>query len=75
MFTTHNIPVDRQYDMVRILLPKCYIPYPKKSKKPQKDIENIIKYYHVNERIATQYHDLLSKEELTKLNNKYKEGI
>ena len=74
IFTTHNIPVNRQYDMVRILLPKCYIPYPKKSKKPQKDIESIIRYYHVNERIAIQYHDLLDKDELKKINNKYKEG-
>ena len=74
IFTTNNIPVNKQYDMVRTLLPKCYIPYPKKSKKPQKDIENIIKYYHVNERIASQYHDLLDKDELKKINDKYKEG-
>ena len=75
MFTTHDIPVNKQYDMVRTLLPKCYIPYPKKSKKPQKDIENIIKYYNVNERIANQYFDMMTKEERKKINNKYKEGV
>ena len=74
MFTTHNIPVNKQYDMVRTLLPKCYIPYPKKAKHPQKDIENIIKYYQVNETLASQYHDLLTKDELKKINDKYKEG-
>lgn len=75
IFTTNNIPVNKQYDMVRTLLPKCYIPYPKKSKKPQKDIDNIIKYYNVNERIANQYHDLLSKKELKTINEKYSEGM
>ena len=75
MFSTHNIPVNKQYDMVNILLPKCYIPYPKKSKVPQKDIENIIKYYGVNERIAIQYFDTMTPKERKKINDKYNSGV
>ena len=74
MFTTHNIPPDKQYDMVRTLLPKCYIPYPKKSKKPQKDIDSIVRYYDVNPRIASQYFDMMTAEERKRIRDKYKEG-
>lgn len=75
IFTTNNIPVNKQYDMVRALLPKCYIPYPRKKNKPQKDIENIIRYYEVNVRIADRYFDLMSDEEKKRINNKYSEGM
>ncbi len=75
MFTTHNIPVNKQYDMVRVLLPKCYIPYPKKSKKPQKDIEEIMTFYDVNERIADQYFDMMTPEERKKIKDKFKSGV
>ncbi|MCK5537941.1 MAG: hypothetical protein KAI79_14030 [Bacteroidales bacterium] len=74
MFTTNDIPVNAQYNMVRTLLPNCYIPYPKKKSKPRKDIDNLMKYYNLNERIANQYFDLISKDELKTINDKYKEG-
>ena len=74
IFTTHNIPVDKQYDIVRAVTPKCYIPYPKKSKKNQLDLDNIIRYYDVNPRIAEQYYNMMTVEERKKINNKYKEG-
>ena len=75
MFTTHDIPPEKQYDMVRTLLPKCYIPYPKKGKKSQKDVDNIMRYYEVSERTANQYYDMLSSKERKEIKDKYKEGV
>lgn len=75
MFTTSNIPVDVQYNMIRNLLPKCYIPYPKKAKNTTDEtIENISQYYNCSIKVAVRYAEMMPPEEIDRINNKYKTG-
>ena len=75
MLTTHNIPVEKQYDMIRMLLPKAYIPYPSK-KKTKEDIavERISEYYHCNIKVARRYHSLMTAKDIDRIVSKFNEG-
>jgi len=60
MFTTHQIPVAKQWDMVNELLGKCYIAYPKKTKVDTDDLNIISDFYNCSLRVAEQYCGLLT---------------
>lgn len=74
MFTTHKIPVDKQWDMVNELIGKCFIPYPKKVKKDNEVLEMLQDYYKCSLRVASQYLTLLSPEQIENIKDKYNVG-
>lgn len=74
MFTTNTIPVAVQYDMVRSLLPKCFINYPKKSKVDNEIIDLLSDYYNCSMRVAEQYSHLLSAEQIDEIQTKFQIG-
>lgn len=75
MFTTRKIPVERQYDIVRAFVPKCYIGYPSKKKEVKmEDVEMISDYYNCNMRVAEEYLELMTPDDVQRIRNKYTEG-
>ena len=74
MFNTKNIPVEVQWDMVNYLSPKGYVAFQARPEKEELIIENISKYYRCNYNIAKQYLDLMSKEDIKIMNQKYEKG-
>jgi hypothetical protein len=75
MFTTRDIPVEYQYKIVDMLVPKAFIPF-EKNKKNIEDgtIENIIKYYRCSESVAEQYASLMPEHEKQRINEKFNKG-
>lgn len=75
LFTTHSIPVGIQYDMVRNILPKCYIAYPKKSTKvDDKTLNDISAYYDCSIRTASMYVEIMPPHEIERIQEKFKVG-
>ena len=74
MFTTNTIPVACQYDMVRELLPKCYIAYPKKSKSDNEELELLQDYFQCSMYVADRYSKLLTTEQIKIIQNKFQTG-
>lgn len=73
-----DIPIENQYNMIKnVFAGKIkYIPYPKKEPESdlekQKIIEYLCDYFKINNYDAVEYLDLISKEELTKIIEMYK---
>jgi len=65
---SHRLPKRAIYDYYYHVVPKrrMFLKYPKPLKE-LKEIEYIMKYYNVNERVAKDYRELLSKDELKKV--------
>jgi len=72
MFTTKEVPIDKQFDIINRLVPKGFVPFEKgKSKDRENSIENIIKYYNCSDFVANQYIELMPEKEITRINEKY----
>ena len=74
MFTTHKIPVAKQWDMVNELLPKCFIAYPKKSKVDNEVLDTLSDYYNCSMHIADRYSRLLTTEQIVEIQTKFLTG-
>jgi len=75
LFTTKNIPNNKQYDFVRHVTPKMYVPYPSKKKVVVNSaVEAISTYYRCSIAQATTYYEMMPKSEVERIENKYKEG-
>lgn len=57
-FNIREIPVEVMYDIVNNLVPKMYIPYPKKTK-IDKDIEATMDRYNISKSVAQEYLKIL----------------
>jgi len=75
IFTTHNIPIEKQYDLVNLMMPKSYIPYPSKKKEVlNSEIECISDYYDCSIRVASEYHNIMTTEDIARIVNTFAEG-
>jgi len=75
MFTTREIPIEFQYDIVNFVMPKGYIPYPsKKKEKINSEIDMISDYYNCSLKVAKKYHELMSKNEIERIVDTFSEG-
>jgi len=75
MFTTHNIPVEHQYNLVNIIMPKGYIPYPSKKKDVIiEEVQMVSDYYNCSLRVAEEYLTLMDDEEKQRIINTFTEG-
>ena len=75
MFTSRNIPVEFQYDIIDSYVPKGFIPFEKRSKNSDDaTITNIMEYYRCSERIAEEYEAMMPEYEKERINNKYNKG-
>lgn len=75
MFTTKEIPIDRQYDIINQFVDKGFVPFEKgKKHENDKSIENIIEYYRCTEAVAEQYIELMPEHEIERINEKYNKG-
>lgn len=75
LFTTKDIPNHKQYDFIRHVTPKMYIPFPSKKKKVDNSkIEAISTYYRISITQATIYYEMMPKEEIKRISDKYSEG-
>ena len=74
MFTTNKIPVSRQYDIVRMMTGKCFIPYPKKLKNDDEVTDKLSEYFQVNLAMAGRYREMMTKEQVDAIINKFNTG-
>ncbi len=75
IFTTHNIPVEKQYDLVNVVMPKGYIPYPSKKKTIENNVILMISdYYDCSLRVAESYLGLMDQKEIDRIVNTFAEG-
>jgi len=75
ILTTHNIPIERQYDLVNIIMPKGYIPYPSKKKQQENEIvEKISDYYNCSMTVAKEYMNLMDEKEINRIVETFNEG-
>lgn len=72
MFTTKDIPVEHQWDIINRVVGKGFVPF-ERGKKKVDDItfENIIKYYRCSPSVAEQYLEIMPDSEITRINDKY----
>lgn len=73
----NKVPMTAQYRFFRNALPANIkrINYIKKPKvEINEDINHIMEYYNVNEKIALEYYDLMTKESLEDLRDLYSYG-
>lgn len=71
-----DIPIENQYYMVKYAFGGKikYIPYPKNETVDKlKKVQFIADYFKINEEKATEYLDIISKEELKKIVDMYTE--
>ena len=75
MFTTKEIPVEFQYKIVDMMVPKGFVPF-EKGKKNIEDgtIDNIVKYYRCSESVAEQYLEIMPEHETQRINQKFIKG-
>ena len=75
IFTTKDIPIDKQFDIIDKLVGKGFVPFEKGNKKTSDDsIENISKYYNCNVNVAEQYIGIMPEHEIQRINEKYNKG-
>jgi len=75
LFTTKEIPVDKQWDIVNTFVPKGFVPFEKQNKRElDGSLENVTKYYRCSEQVAKQYLDLIPEHEIERINEKYRKG-
>ena len=73
----NKVPMTAQYRFFRNALPSnikriTYIKKPKTN--VTEDLENIMNYYNVNEKIAIEYFEIMTKEALAELKDYYSYG-
>ncbi len=75
MFTTKTIPVDKQWDIIRNMVSKSFIPFEKGKKKFESgSIDNVMRYYRCNESTALEYIEMMPEIEIERINKKYSKG-
>jgi 5,10-methenyltetrahydromethanopterin hydrogenase len=75
IFTTKDIPVDKQYDIVNSFVPKGKVPFERKKKVTQSDtIDNIAFLYNCSTDMAEQYLELMPEFEIERINKKFIKG-
>jgi len=75
LFTTKDIPNNKQYDFVRFVTPKMYIPFPSKKKgKTNESIDAISEYYKCSIEQATIYYEMMPDYEIERIKSKFSEG-
>jgi len=72
MFTTKNIPIENQYDIIDSLVPKGFVPFEKGKKKVSNStITNISNHYRCSETLAERYVQMMPEHEIERINIKY----
>lgn len=75
MFTTKNIPVEHQYNIINRLVPKGFIPFEKNKKSfSSETLDNVVRYYRCSDEVAEQYLEMMPESEIERINKKYKKG-
>jgi len=75
MFTTKDIPIEHQWDIINNLVDKGFVPFEKGTKKvDESTFANIIKYYRCSPSVAEQYLEIMPDTELARINDKYNKG-
>lgn len=74
----NNIPKEWEYWFMRILMPPSirYIKYTKKEKFEDQDLlDCLTHFYKCSEKQAIEYYNMLPKEEVDKIRERYRHGI
>jgi len=75
MFTTKEIPIDKQYDIVNMFVPKGKVPFERKKKTDHPEvIDNISFLYNCSDEVAEQYLELMPEYEIERINRKFIKG-
>jgi hypothetical protein len=74
IFTTREIPVEHQYDIVRNNTPKIKIPFEKKNQEESELLERISKYYNCSLSVAKEYEDIMTEQEKNRIFSLYETG-
>lgn len=75
MFTTKNIPIEHQYDIIDTLVPKGFVPFEKNKKAfSSETLDNVVRHYRCSDVVAEQYLEIMPESEIERINKKYKKG-
>jgi len=72
MFTTKDIPIEHQWDVINKMVPKSNVGFERGKKKfDDQTLNNVVKYYRCSERVAEQYLEIMPEFEIERINGKY----
>jgi hypothetical protein len=72
----HNTPITAQYRFIRHALPKNvkFIKFLKKEKVSDENINLISKYYNLNDKLAMEYLEMMTEEDILRIKDYYSGG-